>query len=185
MKTGKVIAILAGVITIVVGGIAIYQFVNPEPKPIVEPPVKERSFLEKATGSYTLNSWIQADRPIEIGIKILEGTMDIKSDGTMDWTLLLAQSYSSQPDRVRMTSRGRIQLSNKRVLSVQGGEFNKTHHFGGTSWIQVSKDAQLAVRGWAIGQPKDAFKVSVNEQSNGSISFEMTNTRGTYFWEQQ
>ncbi len=176
MSGGKVIAIIAAIVGIIAGGIAIYQFISPEP-----PPPDEPSFLEKVSGSYVLASWVQAHRPVELGIEIPEGTLEVGTDGIMNWSVLLQQTYTANPGRVRMTARGRIQVGSQKVLGIQGGQYNNTQYLD-NRWGQVSSDVVLAIRGWSSGQPEDAFQMSIDEGGGGSLLLQMSNSRGTFTW---
>jgi len=198
MQTGTAIKTIATLVTIAVGGITIYQFVKPgaqegrgdgssraPPPPtlieVARPP--EPSFLEKVSGSYSLTSWVAAQRPVELGAKIPEGTLRVQGDGIMDWSVLLVQTYASNPGRVQMTARGKIQVSTQRVMGVPGGESNNTRYLD-ARWGQVSPDVTLAVRGWDTGQPEDPFQLAI-DQGSGRLLLEMTNSRGTFTWTKQ
>lgn len=179
MKIGKTIGALAALVTIIVGGIAIYRTLNPPPDGDGGTPPP--SFLERIAGTYTLSSWTPANRPIDLGFKVPEGSLEIGGDGTVDWSVLLVQTHTANPGRVRMTARGAVQLADRRVVGVQGGEFNNTSHLD-ARWGQVSSDVGLAVRGWNSGQPDDPFRLSVDERSSGRLLLQMANSRGTFAW---
>lgn len=173
MSGRKVIGIIGAIVGIIVGGIAIYRFINPSPD--------GPSFLERVSGSYALTSWVPGHRPVELGIEIPEGTLEVGTDGTMNWSVLLRQTYVANPGRVRMTARGRIQIGSLKVLGITGGQYNNTHYLD-HRWGQVSSDVVLAVRGWSPGQPEDAFQMSVDEGLGGSLLLQMSNSRGTFTW---
>ena len=136
-------------------------------------PTRELSFLEKATGAYTLSSWSEANRPIVLGARIVEGTLEIDRAGIADWTVLLEQTSTPDPGNVRMTARGRILLDSNEIAGVPGGEFNNTHHLD-AKWGQVRSDNDLALRGWDAGSPEDRFKISLDTQSSGKQCAAMT-----------
>jgi hypothetical protein len=185
MSIGKAIGILATLITIVSGAIAIYLFVRPEPPPPPPPPPpRPESFLQSAAGPYSLASWIQANRPIELGISIPEGSLQVRDDGTMDWSVMLVQTHVKAPGRVRMTARGQIQVSTQRVVGVPGGKYNNTEYLD-SRWGQVSSDVTLAVRGWTPGEQEDPFRLSLDKSSEGRVLLEMVNSRGTFTWTKQ
>lgn len=179
MTTRQAIGGIAALIGIIAGAIAIYQFVNPEPPP--DNPPEELPFLEKAAGTYVLNSWVQAQRTIELGAEVIEGSLSFDRDGTMNWSVLLRQTFASNPGQVRMTARGKVNIGSKKVLCIKGGQYNNTHYLD-NHWGQVSPDIQLAVRGWCIGQPEDAFQISIEEVGDGGLWMQMSNSRGTYTW---
>jgi hypothetical protein len=181
---GKLFGFLVAVVGLVAGGIAIYQFAFPEPTPPPPPTsTPTLSFLEQVEGKYVLASWTKANRPIELGAKITDGTLQIDSSGIADWDVTLEQEHTSNPGRVRMTARGKLQISSKQIEGVQGGEFNNTHYLD-AKWGQVSPDVTLAVRGWDYSD-NDNFTVSLDNRSDGTQLLEMKNSRGTYTWSKQ
>ncbi len=141
------------------------------------------SFLQKVAGSYVLTSWIEANRPIALGAKITEGTLKFDSNGVGDWSVLLVQTYSTDPGKVRMTARGQIQLDSQPpyLIGVQGSQFNNTSYLD-SKWGQVSADVTLAVRGWNYGSPEDRFTISIDTPSGGQQLLQMKNTRGVFTW---
>ena len=183
----KFFGFLVALVGLLAGGIAIYQFVFPPPTPTPLPPTStptpELSFLEQIEGEYILSSWLKANRP-ELGAKVTEGTIKIDSTGIADWVVTLEQTFTSNPGKVRMTARGKVQLGTKQMEGVQGGEFNNTHYLD-ARWGQVSPDVNLAVRGWDIGSPNDYFMLSLDTQSGGKQILEMKNSRGTFTWVKQ
>jgi hypothetical protein len=144
----------------------------------------ELSFLEMIAGSYVLDTWTEASRPIELGFKVTEGTLTIDSTGTADWSVLLEQTFVADPGQVRMTARGKIGIDTKRMQGVEGGEFNNTHYLD-AKWGQVSSDVDLAIRGWDSGSEPDPFTVSLDTQSSGKQILQMSNSRGTFLWIKQ
>ena len=183
----KFFGFLVALVGLLAGSIAIYQFVSPEPKtPTPRPtstPTATLSFLEQVEGKYTLLSWVKTNRPIELGAKVTEGTLQIDSSGIANWEVMVEQDFTSDPGRVRMTARGKLQISSKQIEGVQGGEFNNTHYLD-AKWGQVSSDVTLAVRGWDYGE-NDNFTISVDNRSDGSQLLEMKNSRGTFTWLKQ
>ncbi len=183
MEKKELVKWIAGIIATVIAGVLVWwltQGIKPEPTPIE--PSRTLSFLESAAGTYSLASWTQANRPISIGIKILEGEIEIDSNGTANWNVLVEQAQTSDPGRVRMTARGKIDLNNKELVGVPGGEYNNTHYLD-NKWGQISSDVGLAVRGWELtGATEDKFKLSIDNQGNDRQILQMTNSRGTFVW---
>src|SRR5437870_1751931 len=141
---------VAGILATVIAGVLVWWLTQvlpkPEPKPPQPPPSpsRELSFLEKAAGKYTLSSWTAADRPVELGAKITEGSLQVDQDGVADWSVLLEQTSTPEPGKVRMTARGKIQLApqSPEIVGVKGGEFNNDHYLD-SKWGQVSADVTL------------------------------------------
>jgi len=181
---------LATLIATVIGGVLVGVLVwvitqafqpEPEPPPTPRPPTREPSFLEKVAGNYTLSSWSEANRTFTLGVRIVEGTLEINGSGSADWTVLLEQTLTPDPGRASMTARGTILLDSHEVVGVIGGEFNKTHMLD-NKWGKVSSDVELAVRGWGILSPEDRFKLSLDTQRSGRQLLQMKNSRGTFTW---
>lgn len=174
---------------IVVGLIAVYQFAIPKPAPppvVVNttppspPPAPEPSFLETVTGSYTLAAWTPVVGPMELGVRMPEGSLTIQPDGTMDWSVLLLQDHVTDPGKVRITARARLQLDSRRAMGVPGGAANNTAYLD-NKWGQLNTGIQLAVRGWESGRPEDPFRLAV-QRSSGQVLLQMSNSSGTYTW---
>jgi hypothetical protein len=182
---------LLGIAATVIGGVLIYwltEGIRPQPPQPPLPPLpssspRELSFLEKVAGKYTLSSWTETNRPIELGAKITEGSLQIDQNGVSDWSVLAEQTHTSDPGKVRMTARGKIQLDPQapQMVGVSGGGFNNTHYFD-SKWGQVSDDVNLAVRGWDPGNPEDKFRLSLDSQAGGKQILQMTNSRGIFTW---
>jgi hypothetical protein len=185
---GKAFGFLVALVGLLAGSIAVYQFVfppaTPPPPAPTSTPTPQLSFLEQIEGEYTLSSWVEANRPIELAAKVTDGTMKIDSTGTADWVVMVEQTFTSNPGKVRMTARGKVQLATKQMEGVPGGEFNNTHYLD-AQWGQVSSDVNLAVRGWDTGSPNDYFTLSLDTQSGGRQILEMKNSRGTFTWVKQ
>jgi len=179
---------LAGIAAAVIAGVLIWWLTEgirpqpPRPEPQPSSP-RELSFLEKVAGKYTLSSWIEANRPIELMAKITEGSLQIDQNGVADWSVLVEQTFTSDPGKVRMTARGKIQLDpqSPQMVGVRGGGFNDTHYLD-SKWGQVSDDVNLAVRGWDHGNPEDKFRLSLDTQVGSKQILQMTNSRGIYTW---
>ncbi len=188
MKTRRMIGTLSAVVGIAAGLVAIYEFLQssrsvsppvPPPNP-TSAPGPTRSFLQRVSGTYSLASWVPAQRPVELGFRVAEGSLTVHEDGTMDWSVLLVQTYSSNPGRVRMTARGKIQVSAQRVMGVSGGQYNNTQYLDNRG-SQVGSDVELAIRGWYPGQPDDTFRLALDE-GVGRSPLEMSNSRGVFAW---
>ena len=180
----RLLTAIGTLVGIIVGGIAIYEFVIQDSNGNGPDSIEEPSFLERVAGHYTLSSWTEANRPISIGAQITDGSLDIDELGTADWSVDVEQTYSADPGRVEMTARGKIQLGPERILGVKGGEFNNTTYLD-DKWGQVGTEVELAVRGWASGSGDDPFTISLDTQTDGPHILQMRNSRGTYTWVKQ
>jgi len=179
---------LATIATTVIAGVLVWwltEGIHPQ-KPIPQPPPpgppRVLSFLERAAGAYTLSSWTPASRPLELGARVLEGSIQIDRNGVADWSVLLEQTYSPNPGKVRMTARGIVQLGAQQtqMVGVKGGQFNNNQYLD-SKWGQVSEDVELAVRGWSSGQ-EDRFTISLDTQAGERQILQMMNSRGVFFW---
>jgi len=172
---------LAGIAAAVIAGLLTWWLTEGWRRPL--PPQVERSFLEKVAGKYTLHSWTEASRPITLGARITEGSLQIDSNGIADWSVIVQQTSTRDPGKVRMTARGRIQLDLQppQIMGVTGGEFNKTDYLD-NRWGQVGHDINLAVRGWDFGQPEDRFRLSLDTQADGRQIVQMKNSIGMFMW---
>ena len=140
-----------------------------------------QSPLEKLAGSYVLQSWTKAIRPIELEGKIVEGSLTIDSLGIADWKVLCEQAFTNNPGRVEMTARGQIDIDTMQIQGVQGGEYNEDNYLD-NKWGQMSTEMSLAVRGWDYVDPNDPFRITIDEQSGGKLILQMKNSFGTYVW---
>lgn len=185
---GKFFGCLVAFVGLLASGIAIYQFLFPEPEspPPTPPPPPTTlpSFLEQLEGQYTLISWVEANRPVMLGAKVTTGSLSINATGIADWDVMVEQLYTPDPGQVNMTARGQVQLATQQIEGVQGGEFNNTHYLD-NKWVDVGSDVELAVRGWDIGSPNDNFSLTLDTQSGGTQILEMKNSRGTFTWMKQ
>ncbi len=182
----KALGILAAIIGIIAGGIAIYQFMQPPPKPPIEVPISE-----KLIGTYTLESWVRKNRRMDLGINVIKGTLKVNSDGFFDWDVLLSQAYTPNPKKIRLTARGAFLSSSMMVEGQPGSKFNGDFGVSNSPhWGNVSASENLAIRGWTHQQPekwtdgkqRDPFKISYDKQSNGKVSVKMDNSWGIFTW---
>src|SRR5260370_25841649 len=135
-KLSRTLTLLGTVVGIAAGIVAVYQGLKPSPPPIpstnaiVTPPTPApvQSFIERASGSYSLRAWTEAGGPVTLGVRMTEGTLEIDSSGVANWSVVVEQAYSPDPGRVRMTARGRLLLDSNEIEGVLGGEFNNTSY---------------------------------------------------------
>lgn len=185
----KKLSLIAALVTIIVGGIAIYQFWNPTDNVIevvIPKPIKEPSLSEKLEGSYFLKSWVRTNRKIDLGIGINNGTLKVSSDGFFDWSVVLTQKHTPNPAKIRMMARGKFLISTMEVTGVEGGKYNKDIGIKGQpNWGNLSSSETLAVRGWTYQKPEDSFQISIDERTNGAFLMEMKNSWGVFTWKKK
>lgn len=194
---------LAGIATTVIAGVLVWwltegtrpqpspeppapsdQGTRPQPSPEATAPSTPRvlSFLERAAGVYSLSSWTPASRPVELGARVVEGSLQLDPNGVADWSVLAEQTYTADPGKVRITARGNVQLGPQpSLVGVRDGAFASTHYLD-SKWGQISSDVELALRGWTAGGQEDGFTVSLDAQAGERQVLQMVNSRGTFSW---
>ena len=185
-KLARSLTVLGTIVGIAAGIVAVYQGLKPSPprppRPIPPLPTPApKSFIERAVGAYSLSSWTEAGGQTTLGVRMTEGTLQIDNSGIADWSILVEQSYSPDPGRVRMTARGKLLLGTQEIEGVHGGEFNNTSYLD-NKWGQIPAELNQAVRGWNSGRPESRFKVSLDSETGSAGMLQMSNSFGTFTW---
>jgi hypothetical protein len=188
---------LGAIIVAVIGGIAVWWLtttpgiLTPVPaatsRPAtVVPTTPPRSFMERLVGNYELISWNQASGPIDLGVGIKDGTLEIDSSGNVDWDLDIWDKAANPSTPANTTARqqcgGRVSSESQQIIWVFGGDRNRSS--GGVNDMRLSDDTIfLALCGGDVtGVRSASFSLTLDEQSNGSVFLEMSNSEGTYRW---
>ncbi len=189
----KSIGLIAAIFTIIAGGIAIYEFsyTTSKPSPSPPPPPVEVSILEKLKGNYSLESWTNVNRNMDLGIKVVKGNLKVNSIGMFDWDVELSQISTPQPKKVGIKSRGKLLTNSMQILGQPGKKYNGTYGIKNAPfWGNVRASEELAIKGWTYQKPErwtdgkkeDPFFISYNKLTNGKEIVNMKNSWGIFTW---
>lgn len=189
---------LGAVIVAIIGGLAVWWLTTASESPITPtqvptrrpatavPTQRPQSFMERLEGSYTLVSWNRENNPIDLAIRVRDGTLRIDAAGNADWNIGMwdygtnPSTPTSAPSRTRCG--GRVSSQNQQIVWVSGSDRNEA-----INWERAMRS--LYTETWTTfcgGQSSgtsDPFDLSLDEQSNGTVFLEMSNSEGTYRWQ--
>ena len=145
------------------------------------------SFLERVSGDYTLVSWQRTPGPIDLGVRVKDGTLHIDGNGDADWDLGIWDS-ALRPDPPPGPTTSRIRCGGTVVGESQTLEWapggNRNEAINWTDGIRSVRDrVELAFSGATDGGRNAPFTLSLDEQSSGRKLLEMRNSEGTFRWE--
>ncbi len=78
---------VGGIVSSIIAGLIVWWVISQFGVNVPVKPELPKSFLEKVSGSYKLESWEKASEPIELGVSVKDGTLRIDGNGEANWDL--------------------------------------------------------------------------------------------------
>jgi len=184
---------LGAIIVTVLGGLALWWLTTNANSPFVSgsdnangvSTTAPRSFMERLAGDYELISWNRAPGPIDLGVGVKNGTLEIDAAGNADWSLGIwdraanPNTPATAPSRIRCG--GRVSSQMQQITWVSGGDRNEA-----IDWedrlMGLYTDVWITFCGGQSAGGSAPFGLSLDEQSNGNVLLEMSNSEGTFRW---
>lgn len=197
---------LGAIIVTVIGGLAVWWLtaspdspIGPKNVPQSNPPsvaptsipetaaptAEPQSFSERLAGDYELDSWNRAQEPIDLAVGVKDGTLQIDLAGNADWDLSIWDRAANPgtPDVApsRITCGGRVSSEAQQIIWVPGGDRNSA-----IDWEPrldgLYTEVFTTLCGGQSSGTSAPFGLSLDEQSNGNVFLEMSNSEGTFRW---
>ena len=188
---GKVVKWVAAIVGSIIAGLAVWWLTTgaDNNSTTSNQPATTRapqSFMERLTGNYELISWNEAAGPIVLGVGVKDGTLRIDAAGNADWNLGMWDSAASPsepsgaaPSRTRCG--GRVCTQSQQIIWVSGGDRNESIDWQ-DGLMSIWDDMWLTFCGGHVNGASAPFDLNLNEQSNGRVFLEMSNSEGTFRW---
>ena len=141
--------------------------------------------MERLSGNYNFVSWNQAPGPIELGVGAVNGTLQIDEAGNAGWDLGMwdraanPNATPTVPSRTRCG--GKVSSQTHQITWVSGGDRNESINWE-NNLMSVSRYIWPTFCGGDVGGVSAPFNLSLDQQSNGNVFLEMSNSKGTFQW---
>ena len=197
------IRFLRGVLTLliaIIAGVAVWWLTTSPDSPLPDlfsnnPPVtnpnnpaptdRPLSFMERLAGDYVFVSWDRTSRPIDLGVRVSDGTLQIDTSGNADWNIGIwdwaANPNTPSTSTSRIRCGGRVHTQSQQIEWVSGGDRNQSIDWEGRL-NGLHTEIFTAFCGGQSSGTSAPFSLSLDEQSSGVVFLEMRNDEGTYRW---
>ena len=173
----------SGIVAAVIAGVVVWYLTIIIDEPTIEPPPP--TFVEKLSGTFTLQDWSEATRPITMGVSVDRGKLRIDksqdANGELSiWDSALHPQGPPADNRSRIRCGRSVSRATEELGWVSGGQRNVA-----VDWVRgIDSVWDMVWPAFCGGrlQTSAPFRLHFEQPSSGPATLEMTNSEGQFVW---